>query len=67
MSTADDIATLQAALAKGVRRVKFHDREVEYATLREIGEAIERLQAQLAAASGAAGFRLTPLAHGDGK
>lgn len=47
-----DIDTLKAAIASGVRRVQYHDREVEYQTTADMLTALGSMQAEVAAAAG---------------
>ena len=51
--TAEQLQALRDALANGVRRVRFGDREVEYRTVDELKAAIAAAEAELAKASGA--------------
>lgn len=47
MATAEDLAALQAALARGERRVTFGDKTVEYRSVDEIIAAMAELRRQL--------------------
>ncbi len=51
------LQALRDALANGVRRVRFSDREIEYRTVDELKAAIAIAEAELAKASG------TPIAR----
>lgn len=52
--TQSDADAIKAAIASGVRRVKFADgREVEYRTVDEMMQALALANADIAAASGA--------------
>ena len=50
--TADQLAALQNALARGEQRVTFADKTVEYRTVKELKDAIEEVRRGLAAQSG---------------
>lgn len=43
---------LKSAIAKGARRVKFADREVEYRSLEEMRQTLAMIEAELGAADG---------------
>lgn len=50
MGLADDIAALRAAWAAGVTQIRYSDgRSVTYASLRELREVIDRMEAEQAA------------------
>ncbi|MDP2620697.1 MAG: hypothetical protein Q8P46_11080 [Hyphomicrobiales bacterium] len=51
--TPEQLQALRDALANGVRRVRFGDREVEYRTVEELKAAIAAAEAELAKTSGA--------------
>ena len=51
--TDDQLQALRNALANGVRRVRFADREIEYRTVEELKAAIAAAEAELAKTSGA--------------
>ena len=53
MYTDQQLQTLRDALANGVRRVKFGDREIEYRTIDELKQAIATAEAEIAKAAGA--------------
>lgn len=51
--SADDIASLEAAIATGALKVRYADgREVTYRSLGEIERVLSRMQASVGAASG---------------
>ena len=52
MYTDQQLQTLRDALANGVRRVKFGDREIEYRTIDELKQAIAAAEADVAKNSG---------------
>jgi hypothetical protein len=52
--TQQQLDALRDALANGVRRVRFGEREVEYRTVEELREAIRMAEAELARTSGTA-------------
>ena len=52
MYTDQQLQALRAALANGVRRVKFGDREIEYRTVDELKQAIAAAEADVARNSG---------------
>jgi len=45
--TEEDIAALEEALKSGTRRVKYQDREVEFASLRDLRMLIEEARREL--------------------
>jgi len=51
--TAEQIAAMKNALASGVLRVRFADREVEYRSFKEMQAIIDAAETELAAESGA--------------
>ena len=51
--TDEQLQALRNALANGVRRVRFGDREIEYRTVDELKAAIATAEAELAKSSGA--------------
>ena len=53
MYTDQQLQALRDALANGVRRVKFGDREIEYRTVDELKQAIAAAEADVARSSGA--------------
>jgi len=53
MYTDQQLQALRDALANGVRRVKFGDREIEYRTVDELKQAIAAAEADVARNSGA--------------
>ncbi len=55
--TAEQLQALRDALANGVRRVRFADREIEYRTVEELKAAIAAAEADIAKSSG------TPIAR----
>ena len=50
--TDEQLQALRNALANGVRRVRFGDREIEYRTVEELKAAIATAEAELARSSG---------------
>ncbi len=52
MYTDQQLQALRDALANGVRRVKFGDREIEYRTIDELKQAIATAEADVAKDSG---------------
>ena len=50
--TAEQLQALRDALANGVRRVRFGDREIEYRTVEELKAAIATAETELAKTSG---------------
>jgi len=52
MYTDQQLQTLRDALANGVRRVRFGDREIEYRTIDELKQAIAAAEADVAKNSG---------------
>jgi hypothetical protein len=52
MYTEQQLQTLRDALATGVRRVRFGDREIEYRTVDELKQAIAAAEADVAKSSG---------------
>ena len=50
--TDEQLQALRNALATGVRRVRFGDREIEYRTVDELKAAIATAEAELARSSG---------------
>ena len=50
--TDEQLQALRNALANGVRRVRFGDREIEYRTVEELKAAIAAAEAELAKSSG---------------
>jgi len=52
MYTEQQLQALRDALANGVRRVRFENREIEYRTVEELKAAIAAAEAELAKASG---------------
>ncbi|MGB9610735.1 MAG: phage head-tail joining protein [Bryobacteraceae bacterium] len=52
MYTEAQLQALRDALAGGVRRVRFGDREIEYRSIEELKAAIAAAEAELAKASG---------------
>ena len=57
MYTNQQLQALRDALANGVRRVRFGDREIEYRTVEELKAAIAAAEAELAKASGKPAIR----------
>jgi hypothetical protein len=57
MYTDQQLQALRDALANGVRRVRFGDREIEYRTVDELRQAIAAAEADLAKNSGTAAVR----------
>jgi hypothetical protein len=53
MYTEEQLQALRDALAGGVRRVRFGDREIEYRTVEELKAAIAAAEAELAKSQGA--------------
>lgn len=52
MYTEEQLQALQDALANGVRRVRFGDREIEYRSVDELKQAIAAAEADVAKSSG---------------
>jgi len=52
MYTEQQLQALRDALANGVRRVRFENREIEYRTVEELKAAIAAAEAELAKTSG---------------
>ncbi len=52
MYTDQQLQALRDALANGVRRVRFGDREIEYRTVEELKQAIAAAEADVAKNSG---------------
>jgi len=57
MYTDQQLQTLRDALANGVRRVRFSDREIEYRTVDELKQAIAAAEADVAKSTGVATVR----------
>jgi hypothetical protein len=57
MYTEQQLQALRDALAGGVRRVRFGEREIEYRTVEELKAAIATAEAELAKASGRSAIR----------
>jgi hypothetical protein len=57
MYTEQQLQALRDALAGGVRRVRFGEREIEYRTVEELKAAIAAAEAELAKASGRSAIR----------
>jgi len=57
MYTEQQLQALRDALANGVRRVRFENREIEYRTVEELKAAIAAAEAELAKTSGKATIR----------
>ena len=57
MYTEEQLQALRDALAGGVRRVRFGDREIEYRTVEELKAAIAAAEADVAKASGKTAIR----------
>ncbi len=53
MYTDEQLQALKAALATGVTRVRFGEREIEYRTIEELKTAISTIEAELAKGGGA--------------
>ena len=51
-STQEQLEALRAALATGVRRVRFENREIEYRSIEELKAAIAAAEAELAKSQG---------------
>lgn len=45
--TLDDVATLKAAIAKGIRSVKYQDKSIEYASMDEMLKALRLMEQEL--------------------
>ena len=52
MYTEQQLQALRDALANGVRRVRFENREIEYRTVEELKAAIAAAEAELARSNG---------------
>lgn len=57
MYTEQQLQALRDALANGVRRVRFENREIEYRSVEELKAAIAAAEAELAKASGKPAIR----------
>ncbi|MCW5982438.1 MAG: hypothetical protein KIT09_30405 [Bryobacteraceae bacterium] len=57
MYTDQQLQALRDALANGVRRVRFADREIEYRTIDELKAAIAAAEADLAGSGGGTAIR----------
>jgi hypothetical protein len=57
MYTEQQLQALRDALAGGVRRVRFGEREIEYRTVEELKAALAAAEAELAKASGRSAIR----------
>ena len=57
MYTDQQLQALRDALANGVRRVRFGDREIEYRTVEELKEAIAAAEADVTKKRGTPGIR----------
>lgn len=57
MYTDQQLQALRDALANGVRRVRFGDREIEYRTVDELKQAIATAEADAAKSSGSSPVR----------
>jgi len=53
MYTEEQLQALRDALANGVRRVRFENREIEYRSIEELKAAIAAAEAELAKSRGA--------------
>lgn len=67
MSTATQIAALEAAIETGIKTVTENGRTVTYHSLAEMQNALSRLHAQQNATTSGRTFALTKIAHGDAK
>lgn len=56
--TQADVDALKAAIAAGVKRVKYTDREVEFQDTASMQLALASMQAEVAAAAGAPNYTL---------
>lgn len=50
--TSDDVAALKTAIKAGVKRVRYHDHDVEYHSLTEMLELLGAMKAEVDAATG---------------
>jgi hypothetical protein len=66
MYTDQQLQALRDALANGVRRVKFGDREIEYRTVDELKQAIAAAEADVAKSSGTPVIRQIRVSTGKG-
>jgi len=66
MYTDQQLQALRDALANGVRRVKFGDREIEYRTVDELKQAIAAAEADVARNSGVPMTRQIRISTGKG-
>lgn len=57
MYTEQQLQALREALANGVRRVRFENREIEYRSVEELKAAIAAAEAELAKAAGKPAIR----------
>ena len=66
MYTEQQLQALRDALANGVRRVRFENREVEYRSVEELKAAIAAAEAELTKASGKSTIRQIRVSTGKG-
>lgn len=64
--TNEQLEALERAIAEGVRRVKYQDREVEYRTLEEMLTLANTMRGALCPNTGAGGSRRTVGVYGSG-
>jgi hypothetical protein len=55
--TQADVDILKAAIASGVRRVRYADREIEYQSTEEMRAALSAAQHEVSAANGTPSYR----------
>lgn len=67
MSTATQIAALEAAIEAGVKTVVENGRTITYHSLTEMQAALARLYSQQNMTASGRAFALTKVAHGDAK
>lgn len=59
----DNLAALEAALAKGEKRVTFGDKTVEYRSVEELKDAVREVRKAIARAEAADGTAPMPARH----
>jgi len=64
--TNEQLVALETAIAEGVRRVKYADKEVEYRTLEEMLTLANTMRASISPDTGAGGSRRTVGVYGSG-
>ncbi len=56
--TTEDLATIEAAIASGVRKIKFSDREMEFPSIAELRATRQDIQNYLSSVSGVPQVRM---------